>query len=124
MRLVSFGAAAMSLTLVSCASDTPARLSQNGSDGARQCFRLEQARSITYTPEGGLRIEAGLGRFYQADIVGSCPDIDRVNHYVLFAEAGRNREICTGDLALVQPKELNQTTAPYACRIKVNGQTE
>lgn len=122
-RVITYGTAALAMALASCASDTSTQLASPGTDNVRQCFRLEQARSVTYEAESGLKIDAGLGRTYQADVEGPCPDIARVSQYALIAEAGRNREICVGDTALVQPKELNQTTAPYACRIKVNSVT-
>ena len=114
--VITYALFALAPVLAACVTDTAG--TQTAAN-ASQCFREDQIRTISPQADGTLRLDAGLGRSLTAEVLGECPDLNRVNMYALIPQVGRNRQVCVGDVAAVQPRELGGTTAPYACRVNI-----
>ncbi|HKC02100.1 MAG TPA: DUF6491 family protein [Sphingomicrobium sp.] len=63
--------------------------------GSRQCFNASSVNSFNAISDNAVIVTVGVNRYYQLDIVGTCPDIDWLLRVALRSTSGSSF-VCEG----------------------------
>jgi hypothetical protein len=94
IRLGKYLTMALALVAAGCDPGRPAGVASAG-NGGRQCFNASSVNSFHAINDDAVIVTVGANRYYQLDIVGTCPEIDWSLSVALRATSGSSW-VCEG----------------------------
>lgn len=93
------------------------QLASNEASQAQTCFYTSQITGYRNASNSSLLVTASLGRTFEADFVGPCPEMTPTASITIKAEKAVGSRLCGGDYASLNTYSLGEGNGQ--CRIRV-----